>query len=192
MTSMTKPKEKTKKKSKGGRPTKYKPEYCAALIAFFSGPPNRKEVMEVSTNDTVNSKGGTSRFKKEKYQLVPNDPPFFEDFAKSIDVSDDSIVNWAKKFPEFLVAYNRAKFLQKRFLIINGLAGCYPPASYIFTAKNVTDMRDKQEVDTTKTVEFKGLDNMTDDQLDELIAALQDRVGGGSARKGTAAPPRAA
>ena len=123
------PKEnQTTEKHPGGRPSKYKPEYCDQIIAFFSVAPNRKEVMEVSTSQGVSAKGGTSDFRKEKYVLVPNDPPFFEDFATSIGVSDDTIVNWAKKYPEFLAAYNKSKFLQKRFLIINGLAGCYPPA----------------------------------------------------------------
>jgi hypothetical protein len=173
---MAKKKQKTKKHP-GGRPTKYKPEYCKAIIKFFSIPPNRKEVMEVSTSQGVSAKGGTSDFRKEKYQLVPNDPPFFEDFATSIGVSDDTIVNWAKRYPEFLAAYNKAKFLQKRFLIINGLAGCYPPASYIFTAKNITDMRDKQEVDTTKTFDITGLEKLEDNELDELIKALQNRAG---------------
>lgn len=132
-------------KNKGGRPSKYKPEYCEQLIKFFSVAPNRKELMEVSTSESLSTKGTKSDFRKEKYQLVPNDPPFFEDFAISISVSDDTIVNWSKQYPEFLAAYNRAKFLQKRFLIINGLAGCYPPASYIFTAKNVTEMKDEQQ-----------------------------------------------
>jgi hypothetical protein len=171
---MSKDKSKTEKHP-GGRPSKYKPEYCQELIDFFSREPNRKEVMEVSTSNGVNSKGGTNDFRKEKYVLVPNDPPFFEDFATSIGVSDDTIVNWAKKYPEFLAAYNKAKFLQKRFLIINGLAGCYPPASYIFTAKNITDMRDKQEVEHSGSTELK----IDENQFKQLIHHAAKRVNSG-------------
>jgi hypothetical protein len=179
-----KPKRKARKSTKpgkhpGGRPTKYKPGYCKAIIEFFSRAPNHKELMEVSTSEGRNSRGGTNDFRKEKFQLVPNEPPFFEDFATSIGVSDDTIVNWAKQHKEFLAAYNRAKFLQKRFLIVNGLAGCYPPASYIFTAKNITDMRDSHEVEDKKTFEITGLEQLDDAQLDNLIKALQGRVGKG-------------
>lgn len=182
-----------KKKHPGGRPSLYKPEYCKALIDFFSVKPYRREVSEEITSDGVNSKGGTNHFVKKKYRLVPNDPPFFEDFATSIGVSDDTIVNWAKTHDEFLAAYNKAKFLQKKFLIVNGLAGTNPPASYIFTAKNVTDMRDKHEVAETRDLHLKltDLDKLSDPQLDDLITALVEgrkaRAGSGSARAGKAA-----
>jgi hypothetical protein len=45
-----------------------------------------------------------------------------------------------------LGAYNKAKEYQKFFLIENALAGLYNPTAFIFTAKNITDMRDQQEV----------------------------------------------
>lgn len=48
---------------------------------------------------------------------------------------------------EFHNSYKEAKELQKEFLMSLGLAGVTPSGAYIFTAKNVTDMRDKQEVD---------------------------------------------
>jgi hypothetical protein len=168
-------------KHPGGRPTKYKPEYCEEIIKFFSVEPYQKEIVEVSTSTTTNSKGGTSEFRKEKYQRVSNPLPFFEAFGRSIGVSDDTIVNWAKKYPEFLAAYNTAKALQKEFLVQNGLAGTYPPASFIFTAKNITDMRDKQEVEATKKFDVTGLEKLDDSQLDDLIKALQVRTGHGTA-----------
>ena len=48
---------------------------------------------------------------------------------------------------ELSKSYKEAKEVQKEFLMANGLVGASPPAAYIFTAKNVTDMKDKQEVE---------------------------------------------
>jgi hypothetical protein len=130
-----------KKKHAGGRPTKYKPRYCEALIKFFAA---RKSKRVLKAHIT-----GKNDYEKDEYETVPNELPTFAKFARKIGVNGDTIVEWAKKYKEFSAAYNVAKELQKEFLVDNGLAGLYPPASFIFTAKNVTDMRDKQEVEVT-------------------------------------------
>lgn len=114
-----------------GGPTKYKPEYCEAIIKFFSKPTTQK----IQLGDKMIEK--------------PCRTPYFEDFADTIGVDDNTLGNWCVKFPEFLGAYNKAKHLQKHFLIENGLAGHYPPASFIFVAKNITDMKDKSDMDLT-------------------------------------------
>jgi hypothetical protein len=124
-----------------GRPTKYKKEYCEEIIAFFGVDKTRKEVKAVIT--------GKNEYEKTEYETVPNDLPTFAKFARKIGVNGDTLVKWAKKNKDFTAAYNMAKELQKEFLVDNGLAGLYPPASFIFTAKNVTDMRDKTETDIT-------------------------------------------
>lgn len=139
-----------------GRPTKYKPEYCEQLIAFFSSPKRERVVKSVTT--------GKNEYEKTEYQTIPCDLPTFAKFARKIGVNGDTIVEWAKatledgktlKYPEFSAAYNDAKDLQKEFLVDNGLAGLYPPASFIFTAKNITDMRDQTLIDhTTKGKEL--------------------------------------
>ena len=126
---------------KMGRPTKYKSSYCKEIIAFFSVEKSRREVKYVVT--------GKNEYEKTEYEDVPNELPTFAKFARKIGVNGDTIVKWAKKNKEFNAAYNAAKDLQKEFLVDNGLKGLYPPASYIFTAKNVTDMRDKTETDIT-------------------------------------------
>jgi hypothetical protein len=106
----------------------------------------------------VKGEGATRVEKTEKeYQKVPNKLPTLEDFAYDIGVDVDCMVNWAKakdkrgrlKHPRFFGAYTRAKQLQKQFLINNGLAGLTPPSSFIFVAKNITDMDDKQGIDIT-------------------------------------------
>ncbi|HSY52441.1 MAG TPA: hypothetical protein VLC46_26810 [Thermoanaerobaculia bacterium] len=160
-------------KHPGGRPTKYDPKYCAEIVAFFEIEAYRKEVSEKSKEFFAD---GKVKKTAEKYRFVPNQLPTFARFAKKIGVNGDTVVEWAKKFPEFSAAYNEAKESQKQFLITLGLAGASPPASFIFVAKNVTDMRDKQEVESTKTFDVTGLGGLSEEQLDELIKGLQNRV----------------
>jgi hypothetical protein len=125
-----------------GAPTKYKPEYCEQIIAFFAVDPS-KTIIEVITG---------KNFEKETEKQIPNIFPTFEKFAHSIDVNGDTLVEWTKdeeKYPGFSAAYKKAKELQKNFLIQNGLVGLYPAAAFCFVAKNCTDMRDKTEVEHT-------------------------------------------
>jgi hypothetical protein len=125
-------------KRKEGRPTKYKKEYCDEIITFFDRELYHKELIEVKVKG-----GGT----KEEFREVPNDIAFFSEFARKIGVTTSSLDRWVHKYPEFRDAYKKAQQIQKEFLIKNGLAGRYNPTFAIFTAKNITDMRDKQEVD---------------------------------------------
>jgi hypothetical protein len=37
-------------------------------------------------------------------------------------------------------------------MVRNGIAGLYPPAAYAFTAKNITDMRDRTEIDAALSI----------------------------------------
>lgn len=145
-----------------GRPSKYKPEFCEEMIKYFSVDAYRKETMEKSTEYF---KDGVKKKESEKFKLVPNKLPTFFNFARSIGVSTEAILRWKEarigrleksavdkkdnrlfKYPQFRGAYNDVKQLQKEFLMELGLAGASPPASFIFVAKNITDMRDKIEV----------------------------------------------
>ena len=134
-----------------GRPTKYDPKYCDEIIEFFSIEPTREIVIE-----NTSAKGDTYYTTK----ILPNRLPTFARFARTIGVNKDTLIEWATatandgervelRHPDFSDAYNAAKELQKEFLVDNGLAGLSPPASFIFTAKNITDMRDKIETDVT-------------------------------------------
>lgn len=120
-----------------GRPTKYKPEYCQKIIKFFSIEPYRE--VEVTHRNKKGEEWTTT-------VLRPNDLRFIESFAYSIGVDDRTLSDWALHIPEFSLAYKKAKALQKHFLVINGLLGLYSTAFAIFTAKNITDMRDVQEI----------------------------------------------
>ncbi len=121
----------------GGRPTDYDEKYCNEIVEFFSVDPYR-EVSEV-----IEGKG----FSKESFKLVPNKLPFLSAFARKIGVCHDTLIEWTKIHPEFSEAYKNAKELQKEFLIENGLQGLYSAPFAIFTAKNITDMRDKFETE---------------------------------------------
>lgn len=152
-----------------GRPTKYKDIYCALLIKHFSAP-----IFErfIKSERIITKKNGTTENYYEYGYRCAN-LPTFDGFARSIKINGDTVVEWANerypldykekelagklKHPNFSAAYNRAKQLQKEFLNNNALKGFAPPASFIFIAKNITDMKDKQEVDhTTKGHEIIG------------------------------------
>lgn len=154
---MAKKKQKVVKiPKKSGRPSKYKPEYCEEIIKFFSGP-KMKQV--VKSERTITKANGTTETFKE-YMYMAEDLPTFNQFARSIGVNEDTVVEWAKpenkkKYDGFSVSYNIAHKLQKEFLVDNALKGLHPPATFIFTAKNITDMRDKVETDIDVTSKGK-------------------------------------
>ncbi len=127
-------------KHAGGRPTKYDPQYSEDILEYFSVEPWR-EVPVVTTY-----KDGTT---KEDSKMVANDLPTFEGFARKIAVHRETLLNWLESYPEFFDAYKRAKDIQKDLLITNGLQGLYSAPFAIFTAKNITDMKDKTETEVT-------------------------------------------
>ena len=145
-----KPRDDGSGKLQTGRPTKYKPEYCAKMIEFFNISPTR-EIVDVTTSNN----GATT----ERYREIPNKLPFISAFAREIGVNIDSLYEWEKEYDDFSEAMKIARELQKEFLIINGLNGSYNPTAFIFTAKNLTDMRDVQE--TTTNVNINIADYLT-------------------------------
>jgi hypothetical protein len=159
----------TNKNGTAGAPTKFKDEYCEAMIAFFSGQKYERVIIEQETKTTKQG-----RSERVKYRYVPKDLPQLEAYARNIGVTFQTLYNWAHekddkgniKRPEFFDAYNVCKQLQKEFLIDNGLMGNYPPASFIFVAKNITDMRD------TKDIKLKSEDDIggvSDAELEEAL-----------------------
>lgn len=154
-----------------GAPTKFKPEYTQRLLSFFDVEPYFKDEAEQSIEF---GKDGKPRKAMVKYRLLPNKLPTLFRFARDIDVAYSTVWRWAEKgedpelqkklelhiegketlpqaeleklqaLKEFCNAYNEAKQMQKEFLINIGLAGAAPPAAFIFTAKNITDMRDER------------------------------------------------
>lgn len=146
-------------KHAGGRPSKYDPKYCEEIIAFFSIPLKERVIKAVIT--------GKNEYEKTEYEDRPNPLPTFAKYARKINTTVKTLLNWCEKHKEFLQAYNSCKDLQKEFLVDNGLAGLYPPASFIFTAKNITDMKDKTETE-----------HSISGDLAELLKAGRERANG--------------
>ena len=122
----------------GGKSSKYKKQYCKQIIEFFSRDPYKEVEVKHYGND------GTVR--RTEIKRIANDLPFLSQFAHTIGVSSRTLERWAKRHREFSRAYTMAKEMQKEFLIINGLLGLYNSTFAIFTAKNITDMRDQQNL----------------------------------------------
>lgn len=127
------------KGNNGGAPTKYDPKYCDEIVDYFSVEPNR----EVQ----IDHFGKSGEVVWTDTKQVANKLPKLHEFARKIGVTQKTLHNWCEEHEEFLQAFTYAKELQKWFLIENGLNGCYNPSAYIFTAKNITDMKDKAEVE---------------------------------------------
>jgi|SRR5882672_3014991 len=148
---MTKRKENP---GKGGRPPKYNKKFCAEMIAFFTREHYKKEEIE---RHVINTKYGENIH--VKYKLIPTELPFFEAFARKIGVSYTTLYHWTiitkgkkdtrPRYPEFVQAHKECEQLRKEHLIDIGLVGATQAVAYIFTAKNLTDMVDKQLVDDT-------------------------------------------
>lgn len=161
----------TNKNNTAGAPSKYDPDYCSQMIKFFDGEKYREVIAEKEIRET--KQGRTER---TKYKWIANDLPHLEAFARSIGVTYSTLYNWAHdkddegnlKNPEFFEAYNTCKQLQKEFVIENGLKGHYPPASFIFVAKNITDMKDTKDVKIDKPDEASD-NGVSDAELEEAL-----------------------
>ena len=128
-------------KNSAGQPTKYRQEYCADIIKFFNREPY----------DVLKDDGVVMTDKYGRPVMMPCRFPTFEMFALSIGVHRETLINWCSAHEEFFDAYKKAKDYQKEILIQNGLMGSYEKTFAIFTAKNVTDMNDKQQLDHTSS-----------------------------------------
>lgn len=128
-----------------GRPTKYKIGYCQDIIDFFT-----QELYTQRIKSTITQKNGSV---VENYELVPNPPVFFGEYAYSIGTTTKTLLDWCKLFPDFSKAYMRAKQLQQEH--INKLAnmGLYNSNYAQFTMVNISDWRLRNSVELSGKVE---------------------------------------
>ncbi len=133
-----------------GRPTKYKPAYCQALIDFFDIEPWEER-------EIPHYKGGEVVWTDIK--ILPVRMPTLRGFAKKIKVGIATIYDWLNEKhgsyrKDFSGAFTCAKDIRKDWLIDLGLSGGAPPLSFKFVAVNVTDMRDKKETELSGSLSF--------------------------------------
>ena len=151
-------------KRKTGRPTDYTDEMPQRMIDYFDKPPTTQIINRRTS--TVGKEGDENEKETVTYRQIVNELPTFEAFALSIGHARSTLQKWAEEHPEFSVAYEKCKQLQKRILIHNGLADNYHAGFAIFVAKNVTDMKDVKTLeggDADKPVRINIFDDETDD-----------------------------
>jgi len=128
-----------------GAPSKYKPEYCQALVDHFEAEPYTERELT-----RTRGQGESKTVEVYDVKLIPNRVPSLTKFAKINNICWQSVHNWidpkhGSYHAEFLDAYTHARALRANMLVDMGMSGVSPPASFKFVAVNLTDMRDKTE-----------------------------------------------
>jgi hypothetical protein len=132
----------------------------------------------MATPKTGNPNGRPTKYKPEYCESIVhyfhnhNGFPTIEGFAVyECDVDPDTLLNWQKKYPDFLGAVKKAKAIQKHRLNEGGMAGTLNTAYAIFFAKNNCGMSDKTEViqqlDMKADVKTTVVEVVTRDQVDD-------------------------
>jgi hypothetical protein len=151
------------RKKKTGRPTKYKPIYCQAIIKFF----DREHTYEAQVTHT-NRKGESWT----SYQTRANPVPLMIDFAEYLGVFVSTLWRWTKEHSDFCKASSHAQELQLAHLAtITGL-GLYNSNWSVFMAKNISDWRDKKDIEHSGEV---GLSGLIEGLAGKAAEARQDR-----------------
>jgi hypothetical protein len=142
----------------GGRPTKYRPEFCQDIIDFFSIEPI-EYAKEITTY-----KDGT---KNEKEVPRAAKTPYLIHWCQKHKIHPNTIGEWSSKFPEFLCSLIVVKQLQEAFLAECGLKEAHNAFMSFQALKNVSGWRDKTEQDVT----FK-----VDESMTERIKSARESV----------------
>ena len=128
-----------------GRPSKYKTKYCQEIVAYF----DREHITEYEETHT-NRKGETWTCTKQRANPVPT----LQGFSANIFISVVTLWDWKNKFTDFAKAYSHAQALQMDHLAtVTGL-GLYNSNWAVFMAKNVSDWRDKRELEHSGDLGF--------------------------------------
>lgn len=134
----------------------YHPGYCKQMFDYF----NRDKYRTITEEYTYKS-----GYVETKNKKVPNAPPEFSEFARSIGVTKRTLEKWRREHPEFAEAYESCADLYEEFLVHHGLLGNYGAIFGKFVAVNRTRMKDKQET-TTRVIDMrKVLDDIASGKL---------------------------
>ncbi len=112
----------------------YQEEFGADMLEFFLSKSRTRIAREIHYSKTG------EMFEKEKD--IPNAPPMFSEFGRTIGVSDRTLKGWVKKYPAFQEAYEICTDIIQEFFVENGVKGNYASQFSIFAAKNLTKMKD--------------------------------------------------
>lgn len=122
----------TKKKDpkdikKSGRPVKWDEDACTKLALLLETyfEEERLKFLEATKDNPYNT------------------IPFISKFCRDAGLSQETLNVKAGEYPVLSDALKKAKEIQKEILISGGLSGRFNPTAFIFTAKNITDMRDQ-------------------------------------------------
>jgi len=138
------------------KPGDYQPAYCEMMIEYFDKPKAKRIV------DYYTWKSGAV---SEKERFVPNTPPHFSEFARTIGVTAKKLEYWASQHPEFALAYDQCQEILEEFLIDNGLTGAYGAIAMKFVAVNRSSMKDKQVTENIAVDINKVLDQIADGKV---------------------------
>lgn len=148
----------------GGRPTKYKSEYCNMIVEYFNKPPFTTIYKKEYHKD--------GELKAEVPILVANELPTFQGFAEEIEVHIDTLNEWTKTHAEFSEAYARAKQNQERIWLVNGMQNLYNAQFAMFFGKNCLGYKDKSETELTGPnggpIQAVSLNNLSLEELEGL------------------------
>lgn len=157
--------------SKLGRPTLYRPEVCEEMLKYFSEAP-QQVTQPVKVTIEESRKWGHSQ--KQEVQTICAELPTFQRFANSIGVNSGTLLDWAKKYPDFREAHLRCAEIQEDAIIQGLWSGRAPGMGGIFVAKNITRFTDDRtlNVATVDSKEKPPLAERTPAQLEALKAAV--------------------
>ena len=147
------------KKHAGGRPTKYKPEYCEKIVKYFKD----FEMFDEIPVEKQNSDGSVTTTMKKIASL----PPSVTKFATSIGVSHDTIQEWRKVHPEFSVSYSKAKKIYEDIIRDGAMIGLYKENFTKMVMSYNFNWSDK--VQTQTEIKFE---NLTDEELQQKLKDL--------------------
>lgn len=150
-----------KKKRREGRPTKYDPSLCQNIISFFDIEPI------IYRDITITYKDGST---KEISEAEGSQLPFFSHWCRKVGISQETMCQWVKKYPQFSEAYKKAKECQEEILVTCALKNCYNSTFSIFTAKNMFGWRDEKDLNVKGEMKFT--QEEMNDRLNRIKAAL--------------------
>jgi hypothetical protein len=150
--------------NEGGAPTTYKEEYCQQMIDYFEREPQQTVYKKTYYAD------GT--LKSEEPVVLPEQLPTFQGFAHEIGTTHKTLLDWANRHSEFSEAYARAKALQEKIWLDNGMGGLYNSQFAQFFGKNCLGYKDKTEIESTNiNIEAE----MTAEERQKKIAELLEK-----------------